>query len=131
MKLTADKIHEVLRQFDVAVVYLFGSTAANRSRADSDVDVAFLPQHPCDPYAVFQAAQELASIEGREVDLVDLSRASAVMRAQIVTTGRRLLVTDPRRADEFEMYALSDYARANEERRRAFGDYLDFGSIAG
>ena len=118
MQIDVQLILGVLRRFDPTVIYLFGSFAAGRARADSDVDVAFLPATEADPYAVFEAAQELAGYMGRDVDLVDLSRASAVMRAQVIHRGERLAVADGHRVAEFEMYALSDYARLNEERRK-------------
>ncbi len=124
MKLNPADIECVLRPFRPAAVYLFGSTVTGRQHPESDIDIAFLPDRPCDPYEVFQAAQQLAAQLGCEVDLVDLSQASAVMKAQVLETGTRLIVADERRVDEFEMYALSDYARANEERREvlaAFG----------
>jgi len=112
-----------LAAFSPAAVYLFGSAASERMRAESDIDLAFIPTVVCDPFAVFEAAQRLADDLGREVDLVDLSRASAVMRAMVVQTGRVLHVGDLRRHQEFEMYALSDYARANEERREVLEAY--------
>jgi uncharacterized protein len=125
MNIDLTTIDQILEPFTPAVVYLFGSAATGRARADSDVDVAFLPDHACDPYAVYQAAQALAAVLHRDVDLVDLSRASAVLKAQVIGTGQRLLVADVQRADEFEMYALSDYARCNEERREVLGQYPD------
>jgi predicted nucleotidyltransferase len=119
VKINPEEIERLLRRFTPAVAYLFGSTVSGRTRSDSDVDIAFLPSAQCDPYEVFLAAQEIASALGRDVDLVDLSRASAVMRAQVVGAGARLFTRDAGLAAEFEMYALSDYARANEERREA------------
>lgn len=121
-------VTEVLQPLEPKVVYVFGSVAAGRDRPDSDVDLGVLPGRRCDPYEVFQLGQQLAARLRREVDLVDLSQASAVLRARVVTTGRRLATQDERRAAEFEMYALSDYARANEERRpvlAAFGESPD------
>jgi len=114
-----------LQRFRPAVVYLFGSAAANRLRPDSDLDIAFLPSCSADPYAVYLVAQELAGKVGREVDLVDLTRAAAVLRAQVVGHGVRLLVNDELRMAEFEMYALSDYARANEERREVLAAFAE------
>lgn len=98
-------------------VYLFGSQAEGRSRADSDVDLAFLCERALPPELVFDVAQELAARLGCDVDLVDLRRASTVLRAQVVGSGRRLLEADSVQVGEFEMYAYSDYARLNEERR--------------
>ncbi len=105
-----------LARFDPAVIYLFGSAARGMNRPDSDLDVAFLPAAPADCWTVFQTAQALASILRREVDLVDLRRASTVLRKEVLRTGRRLATFRALEADEFEMYTLSDYARLNEER---------------
>jgi predicted nucleotidyltransferase len=113
---------DVLRQRlaldgDLVAVWLFGSVARGEARPDSDVDVAFLARRSVPPLAVFDAAQDLAVTLGRDVDLVDLSQALTVFRAQVVTSGRRLFAADTTAADTFEMYALSDYARLSEERR--------------
>jgi predicted nucleotidyltransferase len=40
-----DRIHETLSEAHPLAVYLFGSAAANRSRPDSDLDLAILPLH--------------------------------------------------------------------------------------
>lgn len=105
-----------LTHFDPAVIYLFGSAARGAVRPESDLDVAFLPPAPCDAWAMFQTAQALALRLRREVDLVDLRRASTVLRKEVLRTGRRLATFRAGEADEFEMYTLSDYARLNEER---------------
>jgi predicted nucleotidyltransferase len=123
----AEALRRALAAFDPAVIYLFGSALRGLPRPDSDLDVAFLPPAPCDAWAVFQAAQDLAARLGCEVDLVDLQRASTVLRKEVLRTGRRLVTRRPRAADEFEMYTLSDYARLNEERApvlRALGEPL-------
>lgn len=123
----AEALSRALAAFDPAVIYLFGSARRGLLRPDSDLDVAFLPAAPCDAWAVFLAAQDLAARLGCEVDLVDLQRASTVLRKEVLRTGRRLVTRRPRTADEFEMYTLSDYARLNEERApvlRALGEPL-------
>ena len=117
MIIETEDVITILAPLRPLAVYLFGSVGSDRSRPDSDLDLAFVPGARCDPYDVFLAAQELARCVGRQVDLVDLSRASAVMKAEVLRTGRRLFVADAVKVDEFEMYALSDYARTNEERR--------------
>lgn len=101
---------------EVVAVYVFGSSARGESRRESDLDIAFLSQRSIDPARVFDAAQAVATKLGRDVDLVDLSRASTVMRVQVIGTGRVIYVGDRYRTDLFEMYALSDYARLQEER---------------
>jgi len=69
-----------LQPFDPAVVCLFGSRAQAHARPDSDLDVAFLPPHPCEVWAVFLASQELSSQLSMDVDLLDLRRASIGFR---------------------------------------------------
>ncbi|MFQ5512483.1 MAG: nucleotidyltransferase domain-containing protein [Candidatus Krumholzibacteriia bacterium] len=112
----------------VEAVYVFGSVAEARVRDDSDVDLAFLTARARDRVAVFDAAQALAQRLGREVDLIDLRRASTVMKLQVLDKGRRIYTRDVVSADTFEMYAYSDYARLQEERAptlRAFESLYD------
>ena len=112
----------------VEAVYVFGSAADGRVRDDSDVDLAFLADRAQDAVVVFDAAQALAGRLGREVDLIDLRRASTVMRLQVLAKGRRILTNDVISTDTFEMYAYSDYARLQEERAptiRAFESAYD------
>jgi hypothetical protein len=55
-------------------------------------------------------AQTLAVALGRDVDLVDLRRASTVMRLQVIDSGKLLFESDVARRREFETIVLSDYA---------------------
>jgi predicted nucleotidyltransferase len=112
-----DEILGALSGFEPAVIYLFGSFAGGDIRPDSDIDIAFLPGKPSDPLACFETANRLADALGREVDLVDLSRASTVLAKEVLRTGVAIQVADETRRAEFEMLALSDYARLNEERK--------------
>lgn len=109
-------IQERLEPLRPAVIYLFGSAAAGRRRPDSDVDLAFLPREPVALERVLTVQAELAEALGMDVDLIDLSRATAVLRKEVLAGGRVIYEAEPLRRAEFEMYALSDYARLNEER---------------
>lgn len=106
-----------LASFQPIAVYLFGSMATGSARADSDVDLAFLPAESVKPLDCFNAAQELAELLGREVDLVDLSQASTVLAKEVLRTGCLLAESDRSVRQEFEMRTLADYARLNEERQ--------------
>ncbi|MCL6626658.1 type VII toxin-antitoxin system MntA family adenylyltransferase antitoxin [Alicyclobacillus shizuokensis] len=105
-----DSVHPLL-------IYLFGSAAKERLRPDSDVDLAFLPDQPLDPYDTFLHAQELADLLKREVDLVDLSHASTVMQAEIVAYGRLLYERDRDQRCVYVIRAMKAYAMLNEERQ--------------
>lgn len=102
----------------VIAVYRFGTWGTVAERTDSDLDLAVL-------------AQQLATLAGRNVDLVDLQVASTVMAAQIVSQGERLYCSDARRCAEYEDYIYSAYARLNEERRDILRDIRERGSVYG
>lgn len=112
-------------------VYLFGSHAAGAAHRDSDVDLAVLADAPLGDNERWQLAQTLAVMLGRDVDLVDLLRASTVMRVQVIDSGKLLFDSDTTRRQEFEARALSDYARLNEERREILADIRARGSVYG
>jgi hypothetical protein len=76
-------------------------------------------------------AQTLAVALSRDVDLVDLRRASAVMRVQVIDSGKLLFESDATQRQEFEAIALGDYARLNEERREILEDIRARGSVYG
>lgn len=123
MRVTTEQagiIRRELARFDPRVIYVFGSWGTPLARRDSDMDIAFLASDPQDPVAVFDAANDLASALGVEVDLVDILRASTVMRKEILRTGEVIHAAHERAWREFEMLTLSDYARLNEERREFF-----------
>jgi len=98
-------------------LYQFGSQAKGTARPASDIDLAILSREPVPNLRRFELAQELATQLHRDVDLVDLRTASAVMKMQVLSTGACLDSQDESARREFEMYAYSDYARLNEERR--------------
>ncbi len=116
---------------DVIAVYQFGSAARGESRADSDIDVAVLARAPIHAQRRFEIEQALAVRLHRDVDLVDLQEASTVMRMQVLATGHCLESTHDRDRRLFEMYAYSDYARLNEERRDIIKGVTARGSVYG
>ncbi len=109
-------VNRELAPFDPAVTYVFGSYGMPAFHRESDLDLAFLPRMAVDPFHLFQVANHLSGKLGIEVDLVDLTRASTVMRKEVLRTGQILHIHDERAMREFEMKTLSDYARLNEER---------------
>jgi len=98
-------------------LYRFGSQAKGTVRPDSDIDLAVLADDTIPNLSRFELAQELAIQLHSDVDLVDLRTASTVMRMQVLSTGICLDAPNEPARREFEMYAYSDYARLNEERR--------------
>ena len=112
------------------LIILFGSTVKGNVHQSSDIDVAFLSENKVpDQYEIFLIAQELASILHQDVDLIDLSQASTVFQAQIVSTGKVIYCTDEYKKAQFEMKALKLYAKLNEERSPILKNIEESGTI--
>ncbi len=116
---------------DLVGIYLFGSFASDAQRADSDIDLGLQTEAPIDPQALFLLSGRLATIAGRDVDLVDMRRCSTVMRAQIIATGKLIYCRDRFRCDDFAATAWSAYAHLNEARRGILEDIARTGRIHG
>lgn len=116
---------------DLIALYRFGSQAKGEARPDSDIDLAVLARNPIPAMHRFELAQELATQLHRDVDLVDLRAASTVMRMQVISTGKCLDAPDEQARRKFEMYAYSDYARLNEERREILKRISESGLVYG
>ncbi|WP_047155267.1 type VII toxin-antitoxin system MntA family adenylyltransferase antitoxin [Aneurinibacillus tyrosinisolvens] len=116
-------------QLSPYVIILFGSVVKGTMHNESDIDIAFLSDQAFTEYEIFMAGQELAAKLGKEVDLVDLNRASTVLKAQIVGTGKILLDCDPSRRMVFFMRAFKEYAKLNEERQPIFDRLKERGTL--
>lgn len=131
--ITQEKLNESIALMNASVqafaIYLFGSAARQEMTIHSDIDIAFLSDQAISQYEVFCIAQELASILGREVDLVNLKAASTVFKAQVIGTGEIIFCNNELRKDEFEIRAFKEYALLNEERECILKDVKERGKI--
>lgn len=114
-------------------VYLFGSATDDSLRPDSDVDVAVLMPPGEDAAEVIGRPGglrvDLADSVHRAVDVVDLRRASTVLKKEVVVNGQRIATRDARAADEFELLVLSLYQKLNQERADIVAEGLRSGSF--
>jgi len=99
------------------LIYIFGSTVKGRGREESDIDIAILRDKKINEYELFILSQKLAGILKREVDLIDLSKASTVFKIQIMKTGKLIYNSDNLNKMYFQMRTMKDYALLNEERQ--------------
>jgi predicted nucleotidyltransferase len=112
----SENILSVLAPSGPLIVYLFGSGITGRTHPASDIDIAVLFSEPMAPVRLFELKNQIAETLSCDVDLIDLAKASTVLRKEVLRTGRVIFEGDLQRREQFEMYALSDYARLNEER---------------
>ena len=112
----------------LVAIYLFGSSVQGTTDPGSDIDLAILPVHPIDPMERWDLTQDLANLLKCEVDLVDLRRASTVMRMQVISSGQCLYESKRHERDRFEDYVYSSYARLNEERKEIIKEIKNRGT---
>jgi hypothetical protein len=112
------RLGPVFEREGVLLAYLFGSLGSEQPA--QDVDLALLTGDT----PAFRLRQAITSHLGTErVDLVDLQRASPVLRFEIVRTGRALYVVDMETQERFEMATVRLY-RDTATLRRQQGEYL-------
>jgi uncharacterized protein len=85
-------------------LWLFGSEAAGRATARSDIDLGALFATRPSPQSLLAVREELREIVGRAVDLVDLERASPIVAMQVLKHGR--LVADYDRTHRLRFAAV-------------------------
>jgi predicted nucleotidyltransferase len=90
------RVKEVLRAVPgLKLAILHGSAATGKMRADSDVDLALLFDHPLNAEQKMMLISHLESALHREVDLVDLFALSGTILKQVLRKGRVLIQNQP------------------------------------
>ncbi len=109
---------------DVIAVYVFGSFATAFENRESDVDLAFLRAKESNNVETWELAQEIARMIDRDVELIDMQKASTVFRYQIFASGTCIFCQNDVELARFENLAISMYLRFQEERKEILKSYL-------
>lgn len=110
-----ERIAGVLRpRAEVLEAYLFGSQAAGRAQAHSDIDVAVYVDEQRTSNSGYGYAAELTSalmagLGTNAVDVVVLNRAPPVLYHRVLRDGERILSRDLKATTTREGYAFSRY----------------------
>ena len=113
----------------VRAIYSFGSVAAGTDGPQSDIDIAILPSSKLDAVERWEMRCTLSRLMNRDVDLVDLSQVSTVMRFQVVGTGKRIYSQNTLESEKFDDLTYSTYLRFNEERKGILAEIQKRGRI--
>ncbi len=90
-----EAILAILRcQPDMRLCIVFGSLAAGKGSAESDLDIAVSAGHPLAVSEKMALMEELAESIGRPIDLVDLQAVGEPLLGQILQHGKRILGSD-------------------------------------
>ncbi len=104
----------------VMLAYLFGSLAQkggklSRPRPPGDVDLAILTKEG-PAYNLLEAVVDILGTD--RLDLVDLRKASPVLRFEILRGGRPIYVSDEDLRERYEMETIHLYRDTEPMRRR-------------
>lgn len=99
----------LLKDDNVLFALLFGSYSKGKSRKNSDLDLAIYFKTPPEGLDILNYINILSNITNKEIDLVILNRASALLRHQILKYGIRLVIKDIHSYIKFREKSMKDY----------------------
>ncbi len=111
------------RQRGLTLLVLFGSRARGDAAARADWDFGFLSANPVDPLTVMAALAEVVGSE--RLDLVDLARASGLLRYRAARDGVLVYEARPGIFDRFRFEAARFWYDAEPVLRPGYDAILD------
>ena len=104
------------------LLLLFGSRARGASHEGSDWDIGYVASRGFDATALLAAIVE--RLNDDRVDLVDLSRASGLLRYRAARDGAVVFEARPRLAEQFRLDAADFWCDAGPLLQRGYADVL-------
>ena len=103
-------IDKFIKEFDISLIYIFGSFAKGTNRPNSDIDIAVLLDREIDVYTKLDILGELVDIFKREdIDLVILNNVNEVLKFQIIKYGKIIYMESLYTKVMFESRTMSEY----------------------
>jgi uncharacterized protein len=116
---------------DLQAVYLYGSFLSDSFSDESDLDIAVKADNRLDNQKRWRIQEDLASIYGRDVDLLDLYRASLVMQFEVISSGERIYCAAENTIALYETLVYSRYLDFNQIRKPIIEEITKRGSVYG
>ena len=113
---------QLAQRTGVDVMMLFGSRGRGDAHARSDWDVGYLADRDIDVPALLAAIVEIVGSD--RVDLVDLQRASGLLRYRAARDGLLVYEAHPRLAERFRLDAAQFWCDAAPVLRRGYEGVL-------
>jgi predicted nucleotidyltransferase len=101
------RLTPLFKDVELQLALVFGSTVTGKVKKQSDIDLAFLFDKPIDILALTNRVIRLLHFD--EVDVIDLQRASPLLRFSVVKNGRLLYERSPGLFNEFFSLAFRRY----------------------
>ena len=112
----------------LVAVIAFGSFGTEYERKDSDIDLAILSdksKESIDTVKLWDLAQEIALMVGRDVELINLQETTTVFAFQALTTGTPIFCKNPTKLAYFDNLIISMYLRLQEERKDILNSFKE------
>jgi len=102
-----DKLAPLFKDRGIKLVLLFGSAVLGNVHKESDIDLAFLFDRPVDILSLTNRV--IRFLHADNIDVVDLRRASPLLKFSVVKNGRVLYEKLPGMFNEFYSLAFRMY----------------------
>lgn len=113
-----NKINILLEQFDIKLIYIFGSYAKGTNNKNSDVDIAVLLDKYT-PYDKINLISELVGILNRsDIDVVILNDANPILKFQVIKYGKIIYMVSEYEKVIFESKTMDEYMDMEFFRKR-------------
>ncbi|OHA23268.1 MAG: hypothetical protein A3G52_00680 [Candidatus Taylorbacteria bacterium RIFCSPLOWO2_12_FULL_43_20] len=121
------RIADLAQKYGLDLVVLFGSQATGRTHPKSDVDIGYLSDQALDYQKEFAIQEDLFRLFRRtDVELVNLSRISPVMKKLVSDEGVVLYEREPGLFARFSMYAFKLFVETKKIRELRYQSLKDF-----
>lgn len=111
-------IHKLIQNYNIKLIYIFGSYSMGKNNSHSDLDIALLLEEDFDPLQKLNLIGDLCSIFKRnDIDLVIMNSANPVLCHQIIKYGRLVYIQSEDVKVGFEVKVLSEYLDTEYLRR--------------
>jgi predicted nucleotidyltransferase len=117
------ELAQAAQQAGLRLLVLFGSRVSGHVHRHSDWDFGYLAGKTLDEELLRERL--MAILRTDLVDLVDLSKASALLRIQVAVHGRPVFEEDTSVFQEFQIDAASFWCDVEPVLRVAYGQILD------
>ncbi|MCK8827541.1 nucleotidyltransferase domain-containing protein [Natroniella acetigena] len=131
LEMMIDKIKSyLLENYDVKLIYLFGSILTCNFTEESDIDIAIFVEE-LDFEQRIDMMSDLEGLVGRKVDLVNLKEVDVNFATEIIVSGENIYAMKQDFKEEYEMKVLSKYLTLEEDRRIVIEEIYKRGSVYG
>ena len=114
---------EAAKGTGIKLLVLFGSRVRGDVHAHSDWDFGYLCEGRCDVELPRDRFMQILATD--QIDLVDLSKASALLRFQVASDGKPILEEVPGVFQQFQIEAATFWCDVEPVLRRAYVQILE------